>query len=108
MAVNGTNLITDPFNTSYSPWTNLFSDLLGDGYGLAFWFVPIIAITLAIYIKTQDYIPTTLFMVSSGALLATGNLFIGNAGSNMWIAFVIFTALGVAGMFIGLLLQRRG
>jgi len=108
MAVNGTKLITEPFNTSYSPWTGLFDYLLGDGYGMLFWFIPLIAITLAIYIKTQDYIPTTLFMISSGVLLASGDLFIGNAGSNMWIAFVIFTALGVAGMFIGLLLQRRG
>jgi len=43
--VNGTELLDDPFNTVFSP----FTDLLGS----AFWLVPISIIAAALFMKTK-------------------------------------------------------
>lgn len=108
MAVNGTRLIDQPFNTTYSPWTDLFENLIGiDGVGMLFWFIPMIGLTLGVYIKTKDPVMTTGFMMVSGALLGSSSYIFGMR-PEMYVAFTIFTALGITGMFITLFLQRKG
>jgi hypothetical protein len=47
---------------------------------------------------------TSLFMITAGALCASGTFFTGAA--NIALIFTIFTAAGFVGLFIGVLLQR--
>lgn len=103
MALNGSELVNNPWNTTWSPWTNLFHDMVGSG--ALFWLVPLTVLTLGIYVKTQNPVMTTAFMVGSGALLAGGSIFTGSP--EMSIAFTIFTAIGLTGLFASVLFQRR-
>lgn len=105
MAVNGTRLIDQPFNTTYSAWTDLFENLTG--YSMAFWFIPLIGLTLGVYIKTRDPVMTSAFMIVSGSIMSGGS-YIFLRQYNMYLVFVVFTALGITSMFVTLLLQRKG
>lgn len=100
--VNGSELINNPWNVTWSPWTDLFSNMMGSGAG--FWLVVLSALTFGIYVKTQNPVMTTAFMVGSGALLSGGSIFAGSP--EMSIAFIIFTAIGLTGMFASVLFQR--
>jgi len=105
MALNGSELINNPWNVTWSPWTNLFRDMMGSGG--VFWLVPLIALTFGIYIKTNgNTTMATAFMVGSGALLSGGSIFTGNTG--MSLVFIIFTAIGLTGLFTSVLFQRGG
>lgn len=102
MAVNGSEFINNPFNTTYSPWTDLFETLVGNGQ--VFWLIPLVILTLGVYVKTDNPIMTTAFMVAGGSLFSAGSVWTG--AIEMASIFVIFTALGITGMFVSLLLQR--
>lgn len=102
MAVNGSEFIDNPFNTTYSPWTDLFETMVGNGQ--VFWVIPLIVLTVGVYIKTENPIMTTAFMVASGSIFSAGSVWSG--AFDLASIFVIFTALGLTGMFISLLLQR--
>jgi len=103
MAVNGSTWINDPWNTTFSSFTDLFEDIMG--VGGAFWLVPISVLCLAIYAKTENPTMVAMFMIASGALFSTGNLFTGN--TSMSIMFTVFTALGITGLIGSLLYQKR-
>lgn len=102
MPFNGSDIITDPWNTTFSPFTDLFARVVGEGH--LFYLVPLIFITIALYVKTRDPVMVSMFMLASGILLAGGNIFIG--AIEMSGIFVIFAAIGIAGLFISLLLKR--
>ena len=104
MALNGSELINNPFNTSYSPFTDLFESILTGG-GMLFWLIPLIGLTLGIYIKTENPVMAMMFMVGGGSLLSGGSIFTGSPA--MSIVFIAFTALGLVGLFMSLLFQRR-
>ena len=107
MALNGSELIDNPFNVSYSPFTDLFEDMMGNNMGIVFWFIPMIALTLGVYIKTKDPVMTSAFMIVTGSLLsASSAIFLSE--THMYVVFVIFTAIGITSMFITLFLQRKG
>jgi len=104
MALNGSELINDPFNTLLSPFMDLFEIITGNG--MNFWVLPLIGITLAIYIK-NEYEPTMpmMFMIASGALLSSGSIFAGMPG--IPYALIIFTAIGITGLFTSLYLGNK-
>lgn len=101
-AINGTDFINNPWNTTFKCFTDLFDQTLGNG--MVFFLIPLIALTIGIQIKTRNIMITSLFMISSGALLASGSLFT-NAG-HMAIIFTIFAAIGFVGMIAGIIFQR--
>jgi len=103
VALNGSDLINDPFNTTFSPFTGFFERTTGAG--MLFFLFPVIVLTLAIYMKTEDPLMATMFMIGSGASLTAGSMFIGS--SEMSIVFIIFTAMGIAGMFASLFFGRK-
>jgi len=103
MTLNGTEWLNNPFNTTFSPYTNLFKELIG--IGGAFWLIPIVGLTFGIYVKTENPVMATMFMIASGALLSAGNIFTGN--SEMSILFTVFTALGITGLAASLLNRER-
>ena len=102
MPVNGTEMLNDPWNTTFSPFTNMFQDVIGNGQ--VFFLFPLIILTIGIQIKTENSIMTSLFMIASGALLGTGGLFAG--ATSMAMLFTIFAAMGLVGLFLSLIFQR--
>ena len=102
MAVNGSEFINDPFNTSYSPFVDLFDKLTG--FGNLFWLFPLIVLTIGIYIKTEDAAVTSLFMAISGVLLGSGGIFVG--AGDVALAFYIFATLGFVGVLLSVFFNR--
>lgn len=102
--INGTDIINNTIPTVFSPFTNFFESLVGNGD--VFYLVPLIALTLGIWFKTDEPIMASMFMIGSGAILGTGSLFIG-----VWslgTLFLIFTAMGLTVLVVSLVLNRRG
>lgn len=102
MAINGTTFMNNPWNTTFSPWTNMFETITGNGN--AFYLFPLIILTIGVFVKTRDATMTSLFMITSGALCASGSFFTG--APNIALLFTIFTAIGFVGLFIGIIFQR--
>lgn len=102
MALNGTELMNDPWGTIFSPFTNFFNDVIGNGQ--VFYLFPLVILTMGVQIKTQKPIMTSMFMIGSGALLSGGSLFWG--ATNMAMVFLIFAAMGLVGLFLSLIFQR--
>jgi len=103
--INGTTMINDPFNTLFSPFTNFFEGILGPGLGAAFFLLPVTVLALGVYVKTNDIVTTSMFLLLTGALLFTGSIMAGIP--EMGIIFIIFTAMGIVSLFIGIIFQRR-
>ena len=87
MPLNGTEFTDNPFDTVFSPFTELF--------GNAFFIVPIGFIALALYVKTRSALLSSVFIWASGILLASGNMFTNHP--DMAIVYGLFTALGIVG-----------
>ena len=102
MPLNGSDLINNPWNTTFSPFTSLFEEMFGNGH--VFYLVPLIFVTIALYVKVRDPAVVSMFMIASGVLLAAGNIFV-NALS-MSIIFIIFAAIGIAGLFVSLFIEK--
>jgi len=98
MALNGSELVNHPWNTTFSPFTDFFTNVAGSGE--MFYLVPYVFITIALFVKTRDPALSSAWMLGSGALLAGGSIFTG--AIEMGTAFTIFAAIGIAGLFISI------
>lgn len=103
MPFNGSDLINEPWNTTFSPYTDLFDNLVG-GAGALFYLFPLSFIAIALYVKTRDPVVVSMFMLASGALCSGGSIWIG--AIEMSLVFTIFAALGLAGLFISLFFKK--
>ena len=90
MPVNGSELVNNPWNTTFSP----YMDLLGS----SFWIFPLSFIAIALYIKTRNPTLVSSYMLASGVLLASGQIFMGNP--EMVLAYIIFAVLGLVGILL--------
>ncbi len=97
MALNGTDLITQPWDTVLSPFINL----LGSG----FYLIPITFIALALYLKTHDTMLASSWLLASGVLLSSGAIFTGYL--EMSIIYTIVVALGVTGIILNIFFMRK-
>jgi hypothetical protein len=95
-AFNGTEFIQNPWNTTFSPWTELFARYIGNGN--IFYMFPLIILTVGIYFKTENAPMTSVFMIGSGALLSFGSLSAG-LGQEIAILFGLFAAMGLIPLF---------
>jgi len=102
MALNGTEFFDNPWNVTFSPWTDLFANVTG--VGSIFYLFILIIVSFGVQIKTQNPVMTTMFMMGSGALIGSGYLFIG--AFELALVFYIFTAFGIAGLFLNMFFQR--
>ena len=100
--INGSDLVEEPFNTTFSPFTRLFENLIGDG--MVFFIIPLMFIAGALYYKTKDPAIVSMFMIVSGGLFAGGSIFVGMI--HVSVVFIIFAALGLGGLVISILLDR--
>jgi len=97
MAINGTDLLNDPWGTTFSP----FTDILGTG----FWLIPISFIALALYVKTRDTTVASVWLLASTLILGSGNLFTGQP--EMAFIFFIFTTMGIIGVIVSIYFMRK-
>ena len=102
MPFNGSELIEQPWNTTFSPFTDLFEEMIGNGH--VFYLIPLVFITVALFVKVREPAVVSMFMLATGALLATGNIFLG--AINMGIIFIIFAAIGLVGLFVSLFVTK--
>lgn len=101
--LNGTQLIEEPINTTLDPFMSFFETVTGNG--MNFWLIPLIGITVGLYANSDDILISCMFMMGSGALLATGQIFAGMPG--VPYMFIIFSAIGFTGIFTSLYLDHK-
>jgi len=98
------DFLDNPLDAMFDPFTNMFRYLINDQAGQVFWLFPIIVLTYAVHIKVKNTAVTSLFMIGTGASLASGGLFVG--ASAMAGVFIIFAALGFVSLFMNIYFQR--
>lgn len=87
------------WNYSTDPFTNLFEHFFG--HGEVFYLVPLIVLTIGLYIKTNNVVVPSMFMIASGALVGLSAFTFGVP--TVGFLFIIFAAIGIASLFIGLI-----
>jgi len=95
--INGTQLIEDPINTIFSP----FTDLLGS----SFWLIPISVIAAALYVRTRNISVVGAWLLGAGMLMSTGNIF---AGYPVMLDFyLILSVIGVVSIILGIIIDNK-
>jgi len=96
-SLNGSEFISDPFNTVFSPYT----DLLGS----AFWLIPIGIIAAALYVRTRNITVVGAWLLGAGMLMSTANIF---SGYPMILDFYLFiVVIGVVSIILGIVLEQK-
>jgi hypothetical protein len=88
MVFNGSDLITQPFNTTMSPYTHLF--------GMAFFIIPVAFIGAALFVKTKDVALTSIYFIMMSVFLLGGSVYYNAPGASM--VFAIVAILGLASL----------
>lgn len=97
MPVNGTDFINNPWVTTFSPFTDLF--------GTGFYLIPISFIAIALFIKTRNPVLVSAYMIASGMLFGSGNIFVGFP--EMSLVYYLFAGLGLVGLVVSLFFMRK-
>ena len=87
------------WNYTTGPFTDLFEQFLGNGY--AFFLVPLIVLTIGLYIKTRNIVVPAMFMIASGSILGFTIMAAGLPYAGL--LFIIFAALGLVSLFANLI-----
>ena len=87
------------WNYSTDPWTDLFKHFFG--HGEIFYIIPVIVLTVGLYIKTNNITVPSMFMIGSGVLLGVTTLIMGMP--ILGLIFIIFGAIGIGSLFINLI-----
>jgi len=96
--LNGTNLTEDPFNTIFSPFTELL--------GSAFWLLPITVIAAALFMKTKNITVVGAWLLGAGMFMGSANIFSGYpAILDFYLALIV---IGVISIIAGIVLQEKG
>jgi fucose 4-O-acetylase-like acetyltransferase len=96
-AINGSDLINQPWSTITSPFTNLL--------GTGFYLIPVSFIALALYVKTRNIVVVSAFIIASGSLLGSVGMF--SVYPEMSYVYWIFTGLGIVALVLGLIFSIR-
>ena len=96
MPINGSDIINHPWNTTFKTFTDLL--------GASFWLIPLSFITVALFVKTRNPVAVSGFMIASGLILGSGNIFVSNP--QMAYVYWIFAALGVVGIILGIFFHK--
>jgi len=97
MSINGSELIDKPWDTIFSP----FTDLLTQGFFL----IPVSVIACALYIKSRNPVMVSCFLIISGIFLSSGALF--SAYPEMITVYALFTTMGIMGLIVSLFFMRK-
>ena len=96
-AINGSDFINNPWNITFSPYTNLL--------GAGFYLIPICFIAAALYVKTHNGVAVGTFIWVSGLLLASGSMFMNYP--QMGYVFLLFTVAGMVGTFLAVYFNKK-
>jgi len=102
MVFNGTELVDNPWNTTFSPFTDLFSRIAGAGF--LFWLIPISFIGVALWVKTRELGMVSMYLIGTGAFFTSAGIFIG--AMDMAMVFTVVAAIGIGGLFISIFYKR--
>jgi len=102
--INGTELVDKPWETVFSPYTDLFASILGVGLGNGAFLIPISFIGAALFWKSKSPVTVGMYLITTGALLSGGGLFTGM--TQMILVYIIVVAMGIGSLFVGIFLRR--
>ena len=91
MVFNASDLITQPFNTTFSAYTNLF--------GMSFFLIPVAFIGAALFLKTKDIALTSIYFIIMSAFLLVGAAYYNALGAAL--LFFIVALFGIAALLYG-------
>lgn len=101
--LNMTEFLENPWDTAYSPFTDFFATYVG--VGNVFWLFLLTVFTIGIFIKTEgNGTMAAMFMIATGATLGSAQIFLNQP--EMSLAFYLFAAIGIGGLFISVFFQR--
>lgn len=103
MPINGSEFTENPWNTTFSPFTDLFNSFL-EGAGVLFFLFPITVIAIALFVKTREPVMVSMYLIVAGALFSAGGLFTGS--TEMQLVYVVVSAIGIVSLFISLFFKR--
>jgi len=104
MAINGSDFINRPWNTTFSPYTDKFEQIFGNGN--VFWLFPIIALTIAVWYKTRDPTVAGMFLMSTSGILSFSTFLAGIPELGM--LFTVLVGLAIAIVAADFILKKRG
>ena len=95
MVFNGTDLVNQPFNTTFSVYTHLF--------GMAFFIIPVAFIGAALFLKTRDIVLVSIYFIMMSALLMVGSAYFGQDQASLFFGLIAAIGIGVLlyGIFYG-------
>jgi hypothetical protein len=99
LVINGSDLINQPWNTTFSPYIALF----GQGWVI----IPVSFIAAALFMKTRDTIILSAFMIISGILLFSATYSMFDSFPAAILPYILFTVIGVAVLFHGVFYGGR-
>ena len=97
MALNGTDFINNPWDTTFDSFTDLF--------GMGFYIIPITFIAIALYIKTRNPMLASSFIWASGILLTSGHIFMNYPEAAK--IYLVFTIIGIVGTLLSLIFNKK-
>lgn len=104
MALNGTVWKEAPWNTTWSPYTDVFETIFGNGN--VFYLLPIIVLAFALYMKTNNPVMAAMFIMAASGILAMSTMLAGLP--ELAMMFTIFTAIGITIVVASIIFQKRG
>ena len=104
MVLNGTEWRNAPWNTTFSPYTDMFNGIFGNGN--IFYIIPIIVLAFGIYMKTENPVMASMFLMGASGIFAMGTMLSGLTELSMM--FTVFTAIGITIVVASIVFQKRG
>lgn len=92
-AINGSDLVNQPWNTTFSPYIALF----GQGWLI----IPVSFIAAALFMKTRDPILLSMFMIITGILFSAATITLFDTFPEAVVPYMLFTVIGIAVLFHG-------
>lgn len=106
-ALNGSDIIYNPFGTIFKPFTDFFEAILGHGGGNVFFLVPVLVLAFGLWVKNNEKpMIAVVFLIGSSALLALGNLFVHAYGAA--VICIVLVALGFTSLIMNVVFHRGG
>ena len=103
MALNGSEWVDNPWNVTFSPYTDMFESIFGNGN--VFYLIPLIVLAFGIYMKTENPVMAAMFIMASGGIFTMGTMLAGLPELGMM--FTIFTAIGIAILVTSVVFQKK-
>lgn len=97
MAINGSDFINNPWNTTFAPYTDLL--------GASFYLIPLSFIAAALYMRTHNGLAVSCFIWISGIFLVSGSILA--EWPEAGLIFLIFAAAGWVGTGVAIFMNKK-